>query len=245
MSDIGATPRHHAPMIQPDRRSLTGIPLFETLSADQLARVEQQCRWRSYAAGNVIVDRDDTDRDVYFIAEGAVRVVIHGFSGRDVAFNDIEKGGYFGELSAIDGEPRSASCIAISATLVAAMPSVTFRRTVSENPELALEALKHLAQTLRRATERITDLSLVAANNRIQAEILRLARQGGEPAGNEVRIHPVPIHGDIAGRVSTTRETVARVFGDLTRRGVLAKTGGDLIVADLSALEDLVEAGRG
>ena len=121
---------------------------------------------------------------------------------------------------------------------------MTFQRVVCETPDMALEVLKHLAQTVRRATERITDLSLVAANNRIQAEILRLARRGGDTETNQVRIHPVPIHGDIAGRVSTTRETVARVFGDLTRRGVLAKSGGDLIVADLAALVELVEAGQ-
>ena len=69
-------------------------------------------------------------------------------------------------------------------------------------------------------TDRINDLSTVGSNKRVHAEFLRLAKPGMK-VENTAEISPIPIHGDIAVRVSTTRETVARVFSDLTRGDIL------------------------
>ena len=73
---------------------------------------------------------------------------------------------------------------------------------------------------MRISTDRIIDLTTVGSNKRLHAEFLRLATPGMK-VENAGEISPIPIHGDIAVRVSTTRETVARVFRDLTREGIL------------------------
>src|SRR3546814_11001643 len=82
--------------------------------------------------------------------------------------------------------------------------------------------MRSLATVLRRATERIMDLSTLGANNRVHAEILRLARPGLK-GDNTAVVAPIPLHGDIASRVSTTRETVARVFSDLARADLVER----------------------
>ena len=104
--------------------------------------------------------------------------------------------------------------------------------------------MTRLAQIVRSATDRIMDLSTLAANNRVHAELLRLARAGmkGE---NKAVIRPIPVHGDIASRISTTRETVARVLNDLARQGVVTRTKDSLLVNDVERLGDLVEEVRG
>ena len=61
---------------------------------------------------------------------------------------------------------------------------------------------------------------------------------------NTDEISPIPIHGDIASRVSTTRETVARFFSDLTREGILQRDCGNLVILDVEALTDIVETVR-
>ena len=88
------------------------------------------------------------------------------------------------------------------------------------------------------------DLSTLGANNRVHAELLRLAKPGIKEA-NTAEISPIPIHGDIASRVSTTRETVARVFSDLTREGILRRDQDTLIILDIDTLTDIVETVRG
>ena len=88
------------------------------------------------------------------------------------------------------------------------------------------------------------DLSTLAANNRVQADLLRLARNSmvGE---NRAELTPIPVHGDIASRVSTTRETVARVLSDLSRQGVVERQKDRLVIDDVDHLEDMVEEVRG
>jgi CRP-like cAMP-binding protein len=88
------------------------------------------------------------------------------------------------------------------------------------------------------------DLSTLGANNRVHAELLRLAGSNIQD-DNTARISPIPIHGDIASRVSTTRETVARVFSDLTREGTLKRDRDALIILDVEKLNDIVEQVRG
>ena len=88
------------------------------------------------------------------------------------------------------------------------------------------------------------DLSTVGANNRVHAEILRLV-EIGEVSENMAVVRPVPIHGDIASRVSTTRETVNRVFSDLTRKGIIKRNKNELLVLDISRLKKMVELVRG
>ena len=104
--------------------------------------------------------------------------------------------------------------------------------------------MTHLAQIVRASTERIMDLSTLGANNRVQAELLRQARNAldGE---NRAVIKPIPVHSDIASRVSTTRETVARVMNDLARKEILERRKDSLVIVDVNELQTMVEEVRG
>ena len=75
--------------------------------------------------------------------------------------------------------------------------------------------------------------------------MLRLAKPNAKDDGKTAVVRPVPIHGDIAARVSTTRETVARVLSDLTRKQIVAKEGSSLVIRDIERLRDMVEQFRG
>jgi CRP-like cAMP-binding protein len=102
----------------------------------------------------------------------------------------------------------------------------------------------HLAGALRAATGRIFDLSILGTHNRIHTELLRIAIPA-EDGANTAIIHPVPVHADIASRVSTTRETVARVLGDLGRQGLVQRDGDSLVVRDFEALTRIVKEFKG
>ncbi len=214
------------------------------LSPEDLAEVEEVCRYKTFAAGTQIIDRHSETRDIFFVVRGRVRVVNFSLSGREVTLDDVAAGGHFGELATIDGEPRSAAVMAIEDSLVVALPYRHFLDVVQRHPSIALKLMTRLARIVRASTERIMDLSTLAANNRVQAEILRQAR---EQAGDEniASITPIPLHSEIASRVSTTRETVARVLNDLARQGILERTKEALVVHDVERLSDMVEEVRG
>ena len=201
-------------MIDSAATSLDAIALFAPLVAAERDELARQCHWRRYAAQEQIIDRTDLNHDVYFLNEGMVRIVDYSFSGREVSFDDLSAGTYFGHLAAVDGKPRSASVVALTATQVASMSPTLFLQVVSRHHDLALDVMQNMAEMVRRSTDRIMDLSTLGANNRVHAEILRLAR-ANLTDDNSANITPIPVHSDIASRVSTTRETVARVFSDL------------------------------
>ncbi|MBY0429786.1 MAG: Crp/Fnr family transcriptional regulator, partial [Rhodospirillales bacterium] len=191
-----------------------------------------------------IIDSQSESRDVFFVVKGLVRVVNYSVSGREVTLDDIGVGGYFGELAAIDGQPRSASVMAKDETLTAAMTPEVFQRLLRSHAIVAMAVIERLVGVVRQSTGRIMDLSTLGANNRVHAELLRQARLvTGD--GMTAEIRPIPLHADIASRVSTTRETVARVLNDLVRDGLLERRKDALVLLDMPRLECMVEELRG
>ncbi len=224
--------------------SLAGIRLLSGLGKKELAAVEKNCRWRRYAPHQQIIDKESTTRDVCFVVKGRVRVVNYSFSGRGIILDELLPGSYFGELSAIDGEPRSARVVALDEAMIAFLPRPAFLRLLEVSPPLALKVMAHLARIVRTSTQRIMDLSTLGANNRVHADLLRHAGDIDDET-IEATIEPIPIHSDIASRVSTTRETVARVMNDLARKGIVEKKDTRLIIRDVQHLREMVEDASG
>lgn len=224
--------------------TLTNIRLLSELSEGEVEVVEKSCRWKTYGSSEQIIDQHSDSRDIFFVVEGRVRVVNYSLSGREITFDDLEPGSHFGELAAIDGLPRSASVMALTEVRIAALPADKFHAIVLDHPAIALKLMKHLAHLVRTSTSRIMELSTLGANNRIHADLLRLARKVTEDE-ETASISPIPVHSDVASRVSTTRETVARVMNDLARKGIVERQKKILLVKDLYRLEDMVEEVRG
>ena len=220
--------------------SLAGIRLFDGLSESALEDLSKRCRWHKYQPNEQVIDRYSDRRDLYLIVEGRARVVNYSVTGREVAFDEREEGEYFGELAALDGEPRSANVIALNELNVACLSQEAFNRLLLEHTQGTQKILHGLAKIIRASNKRSMDLSTVGANNRVHAEILRLALPGVR-TDNTAIVSPFPIHGDIASRVSTTRETVNRAFSDLSRRGIVKRSKSNLVVLDLILLRKMIE----
>jgi CRP/FNR family transcriptional regulator, cyclic AMP receptor protein len=220
------------------------VDLLKDLSPKDLVEMEEVCRYKTFRAGTQIFDRNAETRDVFFVVRGRVRILNYSLSGREITLDEVRRGGHFGELAALDGQPRSAAVQAVEDSLLVALPQRHFLEAIRRHPKIGLRLMQRLAGVVRASTERIMDLSTLAANNRVQAEILRQANENLNDR-NVATIKPIPLHAEIASRVSTTRETVARVLGDLTRQGVLKRTRDALVVADVERLRRMVEDVRG
>lgn len=224
--------------------SLDGIRILEGLVPDTIQALVKACVWRRYADHEQIIDRQSESTDVFFVIDGHVRVVNYSLSGKEITLEDLGPGSHFGELSALDGQPRSASVMALQSSLIAALPQERFTSLLQENAIISFRVLRALAAIVRNSTDRIMDLSTLAANNRVQADLLRQARSS-MVGDNQAEISPIPVHGDIASRVSTTRETVARVLSDLARQNIVERRKNVLLIKDLTQLREMVEEVRG
>lgn len=223
----------------PSALGLRGAKLLAGIGTDALESLAQQCRWRRYPAGQRITSRETPDHDVYLIVSGTVRITAYSAAGRQVTYRDCVAGDWFGDLAAIDGLARSADVDALEDALLASMTPVLFMRLLHEHPMVCDRVLQRLVALVRDLTERIFDFSTLGVQNRVHAELLRLARQAGVQH-NSARIHPAPKHSDIASKVSTYREQVTRELSALVRQGLVKRLEGDLVIPDIDRLERIV-----
>lgn len=222
--------------------TLARIDLFDGLDGAEIGRLDTQCIWRRFDAGTEILSHNDTSTDIYFVSAGTVRVIIASLRGRDTVFRDIDAGSYFGELAAIDGRERSASIVARTNATVAKMPASVFRDLAMRHGTICFRVLEGAVAQIRYLSARINEFRALDVRHRVYAELIRMARPAAA-GSNEAVISPPPLHQEIANRISSRREAVARELKSLERDGLLTRRRGALVITDVTALSERVEKG--
>jgi CRP-like cAMP-binding protein len=223
---------------------LASVGLLSDLSPEALQRLGQGCMWRRYKRGEEIVARDSDSRDLFLVITGSVEVANFSTTGREIAYATIPSGEYFGELSAIDDLPRSATVSAAEESLLAVVPRSLFIDLMRDEPDAALKVMSRLARIIRICDDRIMDLSTLGAVQRVYIEVLRIC--GPDPAvPNLWSVYPMPTQSDIAARASTTRETVARVISQLTQDELIQRKGRTLYINDRDRLQQMAASLEG
>ena len=228
----------------PSKPGLESIALWKGIAPHALERVHGRCRWKSYSEGGEILSYLDRSDDVYFITDGDVRVTIFSLQGSVVTIGDLGAGDIFGEMAAIDAQPRSASIVALTSCTIASMPSSAFRDVARTEPSVGWELSRILTRKLRSVTNRMYELSTLDVANRTRAELLRLAKCAPQK-GKSAIISPVPTQAEIASRISSKREVVARELLRLRDLGIVDRRNGALVVCDVDRLAQMVHAAVG
>jgi CRP-like cAMP-binding protein len=229
------------------QHSLAKHPLFRSLDAAALRIVEAACIWRQAAPQVWIVDREAPGTDVFFVLQGHVRVVV-ATAGRDAILRDIKEGEFFGELAAIDEQPRAAGILAVTNCLLASMPAAAFRRAIHAHPDVCDQVMLALVARIRTLAQRLNEQSGLTMKHRLLAELLRLSRvpisQGDMPPGGRV-VSPPPTHAELAARIASHREAVTRELSALEKAGLIGRRRGAISLPEPARLQALIdEAGE-
>jgi CRP-like cAMP-binding protein len=186
--------------------------------------------------GRTLVEKGSRTRDVFFLLEGRAQVVLYSASGREVCVNDIGPGAMFGEIAALDGEPRSASIQAASDLVLIAMRAEDFLACLESSPAAGIWLARQLAAHSRRLTEQVFELSALNVQARIHCELLRLAQKGEQRNGG-IEVRPAPTHAELASRIGTHREAVTRELRVLSQEKVIRYGRGSLMIINMARLE--------
>jgi CRP-like cAMP-binding protein len=219
--------------------TLRRIEILHSLGDAELEALGAQCTWRVYRTGQQVIARESKDRHVYFVVHGAVRVCLYSAAGRELAFRDVRAGKCFGEISAIDALPRSANVEAIEETTIASVPPQHFWSLLERHPGVMASVVRLLTATIRSLSDRLFELSTLGIQNRVHAEVLRLAKEAGVH-GAMASVDPAPRHADIASRISANREQVTKELSAMARQGLVERRGRVLVVPDIARLERIV-----
>ena len=219
--------------------ALRQIRIIASLNDEQLARLAEQCAWSRCDTATEILAQDAPCDQVYFVCSGRVSAKTFSGAGKEITFAELSSGDVFGELSALDGEPRSSFVVTLEESLLASLPAPAFNDFLNDHHQVMRSVMIELAHRLRLADEKVFEFSTLNTSNRIHAELLRLAR--AYPAeDNRVQITPPPTHADLASRTNATRESVTRALNRLKNDGLIDATRQCLTINDLEALATLI-----
>ncbi len=212
---------------------LATVPLFKSLDAAERERFAELVREKTYPKGSVILFENDPGDALFVVRSGRVKVVLLAEDGREVILSLLGAGEYFGELSLIDDQPRSAHVIAMEESILLVLRREDFRRRVDASPGVAWVLLQVLSRRLRRADEKIGSLVLLDVPGRIARMLLDAAAEGGSDL-----IEKPLTHQTIAHVIGASRETVSRAMREFQDFGWVTNERRRIRLLNKTALLD-------
>jgi CRP-like cAMP-binding protein len=226
---------------------LRRCPLFTEAAPDDLQEVIRHVRRRRFRRGEVIFHEGDPGDALHVVASGSVKIVLSSAVGEEAIIATLHPGDFFGELSLLDGAPRSATATAVEATETVSLPRQTFLEEVGRRPSLRDCLLRSLATELRRLTGHVEELHFLDISGRLASRLARLAReaepgpQRTEDGRLEARLEWPFTQSDLAAMIGATRQSVNRLLTDLVDRGLVHVERETLVIPDLERLEELAD----
>ena len=228
---------------------LKGVELFSELNEEQLGMIANLVIVKNFNRDEtVVLEGDDSVQALYLIATGSVQVYMTGIDGRETILSFLERGDFFGEMSLIDGEPRSASVRTVTDAKLLVIHRESFLSLLRKTPEIAMALMGELCKRLRKANRQIGSLSTMSVSGRVAGTLLNLMQERGvrihTDNGNMVTvIHNRPTQQQLADMSGTTRETVSRICSLLVRTNAIAMTGKDIVIFDEDVLQEKATKG--
>jgi CRP-like cAMP-binding protein len=224
---------------------LLRCPLFTGAEPEDLAEVVRHVRRRRFRRGEVIFHEGDPADALHVVASGAVKIVLSSDEGDEAIIATLHPGDFFGELSLLDGSPRSATATAVEATETVSLPRDTFLEEIGRSERLRDCLLRSLAAELRRLTGHVEELHFLDLSGRLASRLARLAREADPPPQAtddgrlEARLEWPFTQSDLAAMIGATRQSVNRLLVDLVDRGLVRIERETLVIPDLDRLEQL------
>jgi CRP/FNR family transcriptional regulator, cyclic AMP receptor protein len=209
---------------------LQKVSIFAGLPPDDLEDLAVRMRPRSAEAGSLIVSQEEPGDALFVIVEGKVKVVLYGEKGKEIILSILHAGDFFGEMSLLDRQPRSANVVALGGASLLWLDREAFQNHLVAHPTTALAVLAEMSRRLRRADAVIGNLALLDVYGRVARAVRELAHKQGEPADGGLLIRERPTQQEMAGMVGSSRETVNRALQDFARRGLLELHGKQILV---------------
>jgi CRP-like cAMP-binding protein len=189
-----------------------------------------------YPARSLIVSEDDLDDDVFFILSGRARAATFTDSGREVLMSELPPGESFGIFAAIDGLPRSTNVIAFEESRIARMSAAHFNEVLFSNVNVSRAFILYLVERIRHLSSRMTAVTTRNAEQRLIAELLRLAETGMTGPDTAV-IEALPTQQELAILLFSQRESIGRDMSKLKDAGLIDRKGRSLLIRSVSGLK--------
>lgn len=222
---------------------LRKVPLFAELDQGELASIAALASSIEIPAKSMVVQEFDIGDSMYVILEGEVKVSTFSAEGREVVLALLGKGSFFGEMSLLDEEPRSANVTTMERSKLANIRRRDLVALLMERPTIALKLLAEIAGRLRKTSRVLERISSMDVPHRLYAYLVDHCQRFGQPGRDGRYATVLPTHQLLADQLSTSRETISRAISQLKRDQVLEQGArrGQMKI-DLERLEEMLDA---
>lgn len=206
---------------------------LDVAARDDLAAVGT---WCTYDVGQPLMQQGEPSHDLYVLVDGRVRVVMTTSQGDELLLAVLGAGTTVGELSVLDGRPRSATVYALEPVAALRVGAKAFGQFLLVRPSVVVGLLRVLSGRLRAADELRLGLAIAPAEQRLARGLLALAAEHGQPTQDGVRLRASLSQADLAAYVGLSREAVNQALRGLREAGVVATARRSVTILDLDAM---------
>lgn len=205
-----------------DPSELAKFPLFEGLPSEDLIRLNEQLRRRTFPAGTRVMSAQQPGESLFLVLSGSVKIQLDREDGTEITLALLGPGDTVGEMSLVEREGRSANVVTLEDTTFLWMDRASFLDALQSMTQLTYNLVRQLSSRLRLANQNIQALSTLDVAGRVARQILVFADQYGRQGAEGIRI-PVPLtQSDIAEMVGATRERVNHAMVAFKTSGALS-----------------------
>lgn len=212
--------------MESDLLFLKKVSIFSELNESVLQLLSTKARTLKFRKGAILMSEGETGESLYLISSGKVKIFVSDENGNEMTLFVEGPGSYIGEISLLDGSPRTASAITLEKTEVLSISKKDFTEVITVHPEIALNIISALTQKLRRATDSISSLALKNVYQRLVLKLLELA---DEEDGSKVLTTRYS-HLELGKMIGASREMVGKVMAELTRGKYIEQRGKQLFL---------------
>ena len=214
------------------------VSLLNSLSAELSRALFAKARSASLAADQILFVAGDAGDGCYRVEEGLLKASVVAAEGSERIMTILGPGSIVGELSMIDGGPRSASVSALRDSKVSFVSRADFESFGRSNPEFYQHAMALLARRLRETNAALAATSFLSLKGRVARAMLSLAEAFGQDVGGgRVLVRQKITQNDLAAMAGIARENVSRILKDWAGRSLVTRLAGYYCLENRSALE--------
>jgi CRP/FNR family transcriptional regulator/CRP/FNR family cyclic AMP-dependent transcriptional regulator len=207
-----------------------------TLPRGELEQLLPSFRRRNYRRGETIMHQGDPGNVVHVVCEGRLKVVLPSEAGDEAVLTILGPGDVLGEMALLDGEPRSATAVALEPVITATLSRESFMELLRRSPAAVEGVLAGLAQTIRRLSSEVGDLMFLDLQGRLAKKLLELAESHGQDGQEGIEIQATLTQEDLAGMIGATRPRVNQLLGSFEDRGAISRRGRRIVIRRADAL---------
>lgn len=224
---------------------LSQVSLFQDLGPAELEEIALMCTRKTYPTGTQIIMSEDEEHSFYVISQGNVAVKAIDPTMREKVLAILEPGDFFGEMSAIDSEARSADVVAGNEEVeVLVFSQKDFLEMLQNYPSVHLALSREFCRRLRLINHRLSNVSL-PASARVARSLITIANEHGKMT-KEGLLLPKLTQSDIGKMSDSPRETVNRAFSELRDEGLIIPTESkQVLIPSKEKLEEWIKKKSG